>query len=1182
MKGMKFTVFYKTDNIAHKISRVFKMDDSISDVLIERLKSFAAKPEENIDGFRSMAARLHSRAACHDKRMKERTLESLLFKDGGSLAFLIQLLGDVKDQSISCSVAGILHECVAPRSGRIRHVAINQLLSMNAPQELVKVLMEHQGKDVALSDIFMLEVMWVFAQLAQRDTRFSVKMRLIGGAKTFHTLLRTYYTNSKMLYPVLLVVKCLTKSSSTASLLVKDGMVTTMEKIITYIGYTPNSRLRLSLNVICNLTKCRSGCTRTVKTGLLGHLFRIFERWDRYEGRMRQKIINNIIVTFQHLCMTRIGRRSMLSLDGVSLLHKFSLRCPEEKSFDHLLSKVCNIINGCLERKQLPIDSVMSPATFPLPAVKVEYSSSDISITGKHSSEHEGSPGSDDDSFEDGQQDEEDDEEDENVNGKYDDDEDDNGPLDPEDDDEEQFTRKKKVKDTNPPVPVQRELEDLIGYEHYFHEFSKYRKENSKNILFNLQSSENNDFEHSCKEKLTETLLSQYPSIKTTIHSSKSFSDDPYEQKSWQNAVVECCKATSDITLKDIASQKMTKSASSVLSTMESIDNGVKLKSISRRSISDNNIPTNGLNVIAHISKGSESRNAYATIASRVNSIIPFKKIAFPDMVGGDSLGILEPLNVKDRRVCRAKLLACVERGKNESEVTSNVVYDLDALLAELTPQSRTENKYRLLNLDDIHVDRKITPHSHLCFESRFESGNLRKAIQVGAREYDLILMPDVNSSHHHQWFYFEVSNMEARVPYVFNIANCEKQNSQFNYGMKPIMYSVHEALSGRPGWVRVGSDICYYRNNYQNPSSRKPRSYLTTAFTIVFKHSYDVCYIAYHYPYTYSQLMTQIWNWSHSVDPASIFFQAESICLSLNKNETPLITLTAAESEINSIAIRDVVFLTARVHPGESNASWVMHGTIAYLLGDSDAAIRLRNRYVFKIVPMLNPEGVINGCHRCGLSNEDLNRRWSRPDPNLHPVIYHTKGLLEYCIRILKKPPFVFCDYHGHSRRKNVFLYGCSKADSWCAADRAEPEDPGQYLLLPHLMQRNSSAFALQSCNFRVERGRESTARVTVWREFGIVKSYTMETTYCGCDQGQYEGHHVDTVRLKEVGEQFCCALSLLNDDSYWRKGMSAFGPAALGLDSEENVGECVVEASDSDQSECSDCAEDPCVCIK
>lgn len=55
-------------------------------------------------------------------------------------------------------------------------------------------------------------------------------------------------------------------------------------------------------------------------------------------------------------------------------------------------------------------------------------------------------------------------------------------------------------------------------------------------------------------------------------------------------------------------------------------------------------------------------------------------------------------------------------------------------------------------------------------------------------------------------------------------------------------------------------------------------------------------------------------------------------------------------------------MFLTARVHPGESNASWVMDGTLRCVLGDSAAAAALRVKYVFKIIPMLNVEGVING----------------------------------------------------------------------------------------------------------------------------------------------------------------------------------------------------------------------------
>jgi len=38
------------------------------------------------------------------------------------------------------------------------------------------------------------------------------------------------------------------------------------------------------------------------------------------------------------------------------------------------------------------------------------------------------------------------------------------------------------------------------------------------------------------------------------------------------------------------------------------------------------------------------------------------------------------------------------------------------------------------------------------------------------------------------------------------------------------------------------------------------------------------------------------------------------------------------------------------------------------------------------------------------------------------------------------------------------------------------------------------------------VERGREATARVAMWRQLGITRSYTLESSYCGCDQGLYQ----------------------------------------------------------------------------
>lgn len=62
--------------------------------------------------------------------------------------------------------------------------------------------------------------------------------------------------------------------------------------------------------------------------------------------------------------------------------------------------------------------------------------------------------------------------------------------------------------------------------------------------------------------------------------------------------------------------------------------------------------------------------------------------------------------------------------------------------------------------------------------------------------------------------------------------------------------------------------------------------------------------------------------------------------------------------------------------------------------------------------------------------------------------VRINLQGVIEYCCRVLNRIPYLYCDLHGHSRRKNVFFYGCSQAASWNAADRLVPEDPAEFLV--------------------------------------------------------------------------------------------------------------------------------------
>jgi hypothetical protein len=50
----------------------------------------------------------------------------------------------------------------------------------------------------------------------------------------------------------------------------------------------------------------------------------------------------------------------------------------------------------------------------------------------------------------------------------------------------------------------------------------------------------------------------------------------------------------------------------------------------------------------------------------------------------------------------------------------------------------------------------------------------------------------------------------------------------------------------------------------------------------------------------------------------------------------------------------------------------------------------------VFKLIPMLNPDGVIVGNSRASLAGVDLNRTYKKPRRDLFPTVFHTKALLD------------------------------------------------------------------------------------------------------------------------------------------------------------------------------------------
>ncbi|XP_069808017.1 cytosolic carboxypeptidase 3 isoform X2 [Dendropsophus ebraccatus] len=393
-------------------------------------------------------------------------------------------------------------------------------------------------------------------------------------------------------------------------------------------------------------------------------------------------------------------------------------------------------------------------------------------------------------------------------------------------------------------------------------------------------------------------------------------------------------------------------------------------------------------------------------------------------------------------------------------------------------------------------------------FESRFESGNLQKVVQVGDYDYQLTLRTDLYTDRHTQWFYFRVKNTRAGVPYRFTIVNLMKPTSLYNQGMRPLMYSQIDANGQRIGWRRMGDEIRYYRNG----SGRDGQSYYSLSWSFRFPHSGDTCYFAHCYPYTYSNLQDYLAQIAK--DPErSRYCKIRVLCHSLAGNIVYVLTITNPSQATREPKKKKAVILTARVHPGETNSSWMMKGFLDYILSSRGEAQRLRDSFIFKVVPMLNPDGVIVGNYRCSLSGRDLNRNYKSRLKDSFPSIWFTRNMIKRVME--EREILLYCDLHGHSRKQNVFMYGCRGSDSRLY-ERIFP------LMLSKL---SPDKFSFSGCKFKVQRTKEGTGRVVMWR-MGIRNSYTLEATFCGSSLGKRRGTHFSTKDLESLGYHFCDAL--------------------------------------------------------
>ena len=415
----------------------------------------------------------------------------------------------------------------------------------------------------------------------------------------------------------------------------------------------------------------------------------------------------------------------------------------------------------------------------------------------------------------------------------------------------------------------------------------------------------------------------------------------------------------------------------------------------------------------------------------------------------------------------------------------------------------------------------QVTSTDCLNFDAMFESGNLRSARRVGPRAYELVMNTDRYTHRHTQWFFFSISNIKYKN-YKFFLINMHKRDSLYNYGMQPVIF-----MKGK--WQRFGTSIKYcqylaaslYGGNYSachNNQLAIERPYYALVlemgpFQINKIDPKEKIYISHCYPYTYTNLRRHVQAFANLPQIHKIL-RVETLCRTIAGNNCYILTITDFE-EANpdpsnehylTPKKRKIALITGRVHPGESQASWMVHGFIKFMLSDHPIAQKLRSVLIFKIVPMINIDGVIVGNYRTSLAAKDLNRNYRFPRQDVFPVIWYIKEILRQNRRAGKVNQF-YIDMHGHSRKKSSFMYGCCEVNLKMLPDEdfadyqeRRLEHNIQQRMLPWLIgQRAKELFNFDYCAFSMRKSKESTGRIVMYKEFQIKNSFTLEATFAG-----------------------------------------------------------------------------------
>ena len=458
----------------------------------------------------------------------------------------------------------------------------------------------------------------------------------------------------------------------------------------------------------------------------------------------------------------------------------------------------------------------------------------------------------------------------------------------------------------------------------------------------------------------------------------------------------------------------------------------------------------------------------------------------------------------------------------NSNKMTQSIVFNKNSTgdirekitienIVNLKQKKKKKSKKIAMSAND---NDTIIDENTLQFESRFESGNLQLAYKIDDSLYQLFLHNDTNTTGYTQWFYFQVSNTKKRRV-KFQIMNLLRKRTKYCYGITIWVFSTKKSKEGVDWYHTEKNTVNYYRNNLYRLHKGKRLFFSTLEFEYDFEDD-DIVYFANCIPFTYTDQQRYLNEYQKHENTKYPFFTRKVLCSTLAGNDVDYVIINSTTTARNDSEKEGVVFF-ARQHPSETVGSFVMKGAIDFLMGNSDEANYLREHFIFKIIPMMNPDGVINGNTRTSFAGCDLNRRWLKPNESIHPEVYNTKEMITKFANQRKIQCIV--DFHGHFGAFDSFFYANHDKENFAFCK-----------FFPFLISKKAKCVRFDKCKFSMPKMKNGTGRVDLFRELNIENVFTLETSNFGASTGEYANKYFNAKSLLEIGRDVCLGVLMMH----------------------------------------------------